>query len=149
MSRWNQTKQFDTFDTLEDRREMVILFEKLGAGLPELQANDVRAKFLRMVVLLATNGVESSQAEIDPSQCHPAGAYMTFVHLVGVLLVPMADVMKLLEKVVSKKMWLTPFFQQMLSENVSEAIPADCFPQLAFPAEAGGFVNVSVNENRR
>ena len=56
-----QTKQFDTFDTLEDRRELVILFERLGeqgGGIECPRAREVRAK--RMT------GVSFDDAIISP-----------------------------------------------------------------------------------
>ena len=116
------TKQFDTFDTLDDRREIVILFERLGEGAAN--PNQVRAYFLRMMMLLSCNGFHEQVPAIDVSQCHPTGAYMTFVHLVGVLMIPMSNAVKILEECVSKKMWLSPHWKEIVGEKVDDLVIA-------------------------
>lgn len=118
-----QTKQFGTFDNLSDRKDLVYLFEQLGAGLPEERARDVRAKFLRMVVLLSHTSLANSVADIDPEQCDATKAYQSFVHIIGVLEVRMADAVRILEECVRKKMWLSPMWQMMCAEQVIEVAP--------------------------
>lgn len=101
-----QTKQFDTFDTLEDRRELVILFQKLGEGLPEFKANEVRAKFLEDLIPMSVSGLAEKPLQADPLQCHPVGAYQLFVQIVGVLGVPISDAALKLDRCVKRKEWL-------------------------------------------
>jgi hypothetical protein len=99
-----QTKQFDTFDTKEDRKEIFYLFEKLGEGLPELEANAWRGKFLELLIVLCHGGLKECQWLITP--CNPTEAYNLFVAIVGVLDVPIADAAKILTDCVRKKAWL-------------------------------------------
>lgn len=101
-----QTKQFDTFDNLDDRRELVMLFWKLGEGLPESMANQIRATFLESLIPGSVSGMADVPMKADPSQCHPVGAYMMFVQIVGVLGVPIADAARLLDRAVSAKGWM-------------------------------------------
>lgn len=71
--------QFDTFDTLEDRRELVVLFQKLGSKSPDPDA--ARARWLEDLVKESTDW----RPAVDPASCHPVGAYHLFVQIVGVL----------------------------------------------------------------
>lgn len=101
-----QTKQFDTFDTQEDRRELVILFQKLGEGLPDQLANEVRAKFLESLIPLSISGLAEKPLKADQAKCFPVGAYLLFVMIVGVLGVPISDAAKLLDEAVRKRAWM-------------------------------------------
>ena len=101
-----QTKQFDTFDNVEDRRELVILFQKLGEGLPEAMANEVRAKFIEDLIPQSVSGLADAPLKADPKQCHPSGAYMLFVQVVGVLGVPIREAARKLDGVVKRQEWL-------------------------------------------
>lgn len=101
-----QTKQFDTFDNLEDRRELVILFQKLGEGLPDAMANEVRAKFIEDLIPASVSGLADAPLKADPRQCHPSGAYMLFVQVVGVLGVPIRDAARKLDGVVKRREWM-------------------------------------------
>ncbi len=74
--------QFDTFDNLEDRRELMILFQKL----PSDQA---RADWLAS--LIKTGKFGAYEPEVNPASCHPVGAYHLFVQIVGVLGVPIRE----------------------------------------------------------
>src|ERR1019366_3003755 len=105
-----QTKQFDTFDNREDRRELVILFQKLGEGLPETMAREVRAKWLEMLICLSMNNLDKCPIQISPERCSGVGAFQIFTQIVGVLGVPIADAAKLLDNCVRKKGWLKPFW---------------------------------------
>lgn len=111
------SKQFGTFDTKEDRRELVILFQKLGEGLPEIKACEIRGKWLEMLICLS-GGFDSCPAEVNPTECHPVGAYQLFVHIVGVLMVPIKDAVALLEDCVRKKAWLKPTWATSENEKM-------------------------------
>lgn len=104
LERMNQTKQFGTFDTLGDRKELVILFEKLGEGLPEPQAMKVRAKFLESLIPLSVGTLSGAPWQVTP--CSATEAYLLFVQITGVLEVPIATAAKILDATVKKKAWL-------------------------------------------
>lgn len=113
--------QFDTFDTKEDRRELVILFQKLGEGLPSPMDNEVRQKFLELLILLSMSGMDSCPVEIDVDKCDPVGAYHLFIQFVGVLGVPIKEAVAVLEECVRKKEWLKPYgFRDAMCELVSK-----------------------------
>lgn len=114
-----QTKQFSTFDTVEDRRELVILFQRLGEGLPSPMDREVRKKWLEMLILMSMSGMDQCPVEIDVEQCTPVGAYNLFVQFVGVLGVPIDDAAKLLDDCVRKKGWLKPFWVDGVREMVT------------------------------
>lgn len=99
-------QQFDTFDNKMDRREIVILFEKLGEGLPDAMANDVRAKFLESLIPLSVSSMADVPLKANPSECYPSGAYLLFVAITGSLGVPIADAARLLDQAVTKKEWM-------------------------------------------
>lgn len=81
--------QFDTFDTLSDRRDLILLFQRLGEKSPDPCA--FRAKWLERL----TRGVH-----VNPASCHPVGAYMLFVQITGVLGVPIREAAVELERCV-------------------------------------------------
>lgn len=89
--------QFDTFDTLEDRRELVILFQRLGEGP---RADALRAKWLESLIP-KTWQVPS----VNPASCHPVGAYYLFVQIVGVLGVPIRVAAAALDEYVASGSW--------------------------------------------
>lgn len=88
--------QFDTFDNVADRRELVILFQRLGGDLPDTQAQQVRASWLQKLAC----GVY-----VNPASCHPVGAYYLFVQIVGVLRVPIQEAAAKLDVYVKQKGW--------------------------------------------
>ena len=94
-------KQFGTFDTLEDRRELLILIDRLGGGLPMDLANERRARWLQK---LASRGMVGKAAQvIDAKRCHPTGAYLLFIQIVGVLGVRIEDAARELEEEVRRQ----------------------------------------------
>ena len=113
-----QTKQFDTYDNLADRRELVILFQRLGEGLPTPMDREVRKKWLEMLIIMSMSGMDKCPVEIDVEQCTPVGAYRIFIQIVGVLGVPIDDAAKLLDDCVRKKGWLKPFWEDGVREMV-------------------------------
>lgn len=100
-----QTKQFDTFDTKGDRLDLVRLFGLLGDGLTDLEARQLRAKFLEGLMVISLS-LACSPVSISPDSCSPTGAYITFVQIVGILGVPISDAAKILEAVVRRKAWM-------------------------------------------
>jgi hypothetical protein len=80
--------QFDTFDTLDDRREIMTLFARLGDGLPETQAGLRRARFLRSILPESVNGFKAATLRIDP--CSAVEAYRLFGAITGCLGVPIS-----------------------------------------------------------
>ena len=94
-------KQFGTFDTLEDRRELLILLDKLGGGLPDELAKEKRAAWLQWLARKC-KGLPDT-AKVNPRVCHPTGAYQLFVHIVGVLGVRIEDAAKWLEDEVRRQ----------------------------------------------
>lgn len=98
--------QFGTFDTLGDRRELLILFQKLGEGLPDFRARHVRANWLERLVAKSTNSWDKVPVEVNPDSCSPVGAYNLFIQIVGVLGVPIAEAASALDKCVAKREWL-------------------------------------------
>lgn len=96
--------QFATFDTLEDRRELVILFQKLGEGLPDPMARRIRANWLEKLIAKSTSFAKSP-VQVNPDTCHPVGAYSLFIQIVGVLGVPITDAAVALDRYVAKGDW--------------------------------------------
>lgn len=101
-----QTQQFDTFDNREDRREIIMLFEKLGEGLPDAMANEVRAKFLAGLIRTSLGAMAQKVPEINPKECYPVGAFLLFVAITGVLEVPIREAAKRLDETVKRKEWM-------------------------------------------
>jgi hypothetical protein len=97
--------QFDTFDTKDDRRELVILFQKLGEGLPESMAREVRAAWLQALIPQSVSGLATAPLKVNPDSCHPVGAYTLFVQIVGVLGVPIKQASVQLDRFVKRKSW--------------------------------------------
>ena len=95
--------QFDTFDTLGDRRELVILFQRLGADLPEVLAREARAKWLES--LMQDSLTMAAPLHVNPDTCHPIGAYSLFIQIVGVLGVPIRVAAKKLDAYVTRGIW--------------------------------------------
>jgi hypothetical protein len=98
--------QFDTFDTKDDRRELVILFQKLGEGLPESMAREVRAAWLESLIVQSKTGLKKAPLKVNPAMCHPVGAYEVFVQIVGVLGVSINDAAVQLDRFVKRKEWM-------------------------------------------
>lgn len=107
-----QTKQFSTFDNLGDRRELVILFEKLGEGLPDQLARAVRAGFLESLIPLSYSQMRGSPMKANPAECSPTGAYQLFIAITGVLGVSIDDAARKLDDVVRRKAWMGDTFDR-------------------------------------
>lgn len=98
------SQQFDTFDTLDDRRELLLLFQKLGGDLPEIQARGIRAKWLQSLITDSLS-MPNAPLQVNPDACHPVGAYSLFVQIVGVLGVPIRVAAIALDRYVTNRGW--------------------------------------------
>jgi len=75
--------QFGSFDAKDNRRELMILLQRLGHHLPETLARERRAVFLRKVVRMSKNGFADKAVKIQP--CDPVEAYWTLTMITGCL----------------------------------------------------------------
>ncbi len=91
--------QFSSFDGLDNRREVWILFERLGANFPEPIAMELRAKFLESLIPKSVSCFATKPLKVDP--CSAGQAYHLFVQITGVLGVPIETAAKLLDKAVT------------------------------------------------
>jgi hypothetical protein len=87
--------QFGSFDGLDTRKELMILFQRLGEPLPEILKRERRAIFLRRLLNLSTTGFSGKLPQIKP--CDPVEAYFTFVAITGCLGVDVNQAAKMLE----------------------------------------------------
>lgn len=90
--------QFQSFDGLDNRRELMLLFQRLGDPLPEVLKRDKRAEFLRRIVRMSNNGFAEKQVKIKP--CDAVEAYFTFTAITGCLGVSIDRAAKMLEDAV-------------------------------------------------
>ena len=88
--RGQETGQFGSFDGLDTRREVLRLFQRMGDGEPEDVAAARRASFLSSLMASSRYaGLAGKHLQVAP--CSPTQAYMEFVHITGVLGVPIDD----------------------------------------------------------
>lgn len=95
--------QFDSFDGLDNRKEIYILLERLGDGDA---GNMRRAAFLKSLIPLSVSvlaGHMKASLRIDPSKCTPAGAYNLFIAITGILGVPIYEAAKKLDREVTRQ----------------------------------------------
>lgn len=95
------TCQYGSFDALDNRREVFILFERLGLGLTEADGNERRAAFLRKLLTFSENGFAEKMVQITP--CNAVDAYRIFGAITGCLGVNVDKAAKLLDNVVRKQ----------------------------------------------
>ena len=76
----NKLSQFGSFDGKDNRREILILFQRFGDG--EF-ANRKRAIFLQSLIRDSKNGFADKMCRMEP--CDATAAYFAFVHITGVL----------------------------------------------------------------
>ena len=93
--------QFGHFDGLDNRREIMILFQRLGDHLPAPLANERRAVFLRRLCSRSTNGFSDKAVAITPLDA--VQAYQMFVQITGVLGVDINWAARMLEKAVKEQ----------------------------------------------
>ena len=93
--------QFGSFDGLDNRREIMILFQRLGDGLPDQIANERRAAWLQSLIPHSVSGMATSPLIVQP--CDAIEAYRLFVAITGVLGVPIYKAAKMLDEEVRRK----------------------------------------------
>lgn len=93
--------QFAEYDTLEDRREILILFQRLGKHLPEALAMRKRARFLESLIPESVSCFAELPLKVTP--CSAVEAYHLFIAIVGVLGVPIAEGAKRLDAEVRRQ----------------------------------------------
>jgi hypothetical protein len=92
--------QFGSFDGLDNRREILILFQRLGEGLPTLEADKKRARWLQNLIKSSGNGFAMSMTKIEPCDC--VAAYFAFVAITGCLGVDINEAARRLDREVSR-----------------------------------------------
>jgi len=90
--------QFGSFDALDNRKEVFILFERLGAGLPDKLADARRAGFLQGLIPHSLTGMADAPLVVSP--CNSVEAYRLFGAITGVLGIPVEYAAIILEKAV-------------------------------------------------
>lgn len=88
--------QFQSFDGADNRKELWILFQRLGDPLPEVLKREKRAEFLKRLIRLSGNGFADKQVRIKP--CDAVEAYFQFVAITGCLAVDINKAAKMLEE---------------------------------------------------
>jgi hypothetical protein len=92
------TDQFGSFDGRDNRRTVLDLFKRLGAGQGERVAGMMRAGFLEGLIQVATGGFAGAPLIVTP--CSAVEAYHLFVAITGCLGVAIEEAAGLLEEVV-------------------------------------------------
>ena len=95
--------QFGSFDGLDNRRDVMHLFKRLGEHLPPHMANQKRAEFLQSLIKFSGNGFASRMIQMQAATCDTVGAYNAFVAITGVLGVEINAAARLLEEAVRKQ----------------------------------------------
>jgi hypothetical protein len=91
------SQQFGAFDGLDNRKELMRLFGKLGEGLSEEQGCSRRQRFLQGLLKTAP---KFGQKPFEVSPCTAVEAYHLFVAITGVLGVPIDEAAQQLERAV-------------------------------------------------
>jgi hypothetical protein len=86
--------QFQSFDGLDNRRELMVLFQRLGT-------DKRRVAFLKRLIAYSKNGFAAKMVQINPV-CDPVTAYFTFVAITGCLGVNVDEAAKMLDREVSR-----------------------------------------------
>jgi len=71
------TGSFGSFDGLDNRRELMELFARLGDGVPEAEGARRRQQFLQALVNDSTTGFSDKVARVSP--CSAVEAYLLFL----------------------------------------------------------------------
>lgn len=87
--------ELDTFDGLDNRRELMILLQRLGS-------DQDRANFLSMLVAHSRIGFANCQAKVV-QQCDPVASYFLLVSICNEVGVSINDAARMLEEEVKKR----------------------------------------------
>ena len=85
-----------SFDGLDNRRTLMDLFSRLGAGLPTDRANARRARFLQWLIKASNSGWCEKELQVSP--CTAVEAYNLFLAITAQLDVPINTGARLLER---------------------------------------------------
>ncbi len=99
--RGQETAQFGSFDGLDNRRELLILFERLGKHLPQPLADIARGQWLVDLIVVTMGPWHKGQFACQP--CCPAEAYNMCVAICGVLGVSIDEAARLLDDTVRRQ----------------------------------------------
>lgn len=94
------TGQFGSFDGADNRRELMILMQRLGQHLPSPLDRERRARFLQHLLPRSTNCLATKPLVVDAKQCDPVGAYWLLVSITGALGVPIDVAARMLDEAV-------------------------------------------------
>jgi hypothetical protein len=86
--------QLETFDGLDNRREVMILLERLGS-------NERRARFIESLIPASLNGFAGCPMKVR-GVCDPIRAYFMLVGVCNELGVPINEAARRLDQVVRK-----------------------------------------------
>ncbi|MBX9682124.1 MAG: hypothetical protein K2X38_25480 [Gemmataceae bacterium] len=101
MSAGITTGQFGSFDGRDNRRELMILMQKLGEKSPDPKKH--RAAFLQGLIPHSVSALAAAPLIVNPDKCDPVGAYFLFGAITGCLDVPIEAAAKLLDEAVRKQ----------------------------------------------
>lgn len=87
--------EIETFDGLDNRRETMILLQKLGTDYD-------RAKFLQSLIPCSLKGFAGTPAKVEGS-CDPVAAYFLLVGICNEIGVSINEAMRRLDKEVRNK----------------------------------------------
>lgn len=87
--------ELESFDGLDSRREIMILFERLGS-------DHRRAKFLESLIPSSLKGFAGCPMNVT-NRCDPVSAYFMLVGVCNELGVPINAAARKLDKIVSKQ----------------------------------------------
>lgn len=94
-------RQFGSFEGLDNRKELMRLFVRLGEGLPETMAREKRARFLQSLMGDSTTGLDGKPLAVTP--CSAVEAYNLFIAITGVLGVEIDGAAQKLERLVKSQ----------------------------------------------
>lgn len=92
-----ESGQFGSFDGLDNRRTVYRCFVRMGRGVSDEVASNLRAGFLRGLIAASTTGFAGTAPRVDP--CSAAEAYKLFVAITGCLGVDVTRAALALEEV--------------------------------------------------
>jgi hypothetical protein len=90
--------ELNRFDGLDNRKQIMNLFVRMGERVPEAIAMERRASFLRSLIKESKNGFQERPMDVTP--CSAVQAYLLFVAITSALGVSIEQAAKKLERVV-------------------------------------------------
>jgi hypothetical protein len=99
--RGQETGQFGSWDGLDNRRELLILFERLGQHLPAPMQDALRARWLLWLIKRSVGPWGAAQFILEP--CCAVEAYRLCVAICGCLDVSIDEAARLLDEAVRRQ----------------------------------------------